>query len=108
MCLVAAVRAWSAAKKRKVTPPTVEHFEYLLDWLESLGWTDYDRPHDYKNITAVMPDLTNWEIITMQKMSREFYHNLVNPGDYNPMMTADEIAADKDARARRAVGFGHG
>ena len=55
-----------------------------------------------------MPDLTNWEIITMQKMSREFYHNLVNPGDYNPMMTADEIAADKDARARRAVGFGHG
>ena len=44
----------------------------------------------------------------MQKMSREYYHNLVNPSDYNPMMTADEIAADKDAKARRAVGFRHG
>ena len=44
----------------------------------------------------------------MTKMSKAFYHNLVNPGDYNPMMTDEEIAADKDARARRAVGFGHG
>ena len=44
----------------------------------------------------------------MAKMSKAFYHNLVNPSDYNPLMTADEIAADKDAKARRAVGFGRG
>ena len=69
---------------------------------------DYDRPLSHQNIAVAMPDLTNWELITMQKMSREFYHNLVNPGDYNPMMTADEIAADKDSRARRAVGFANG
>ena len=73
-----------------------------------MGWFDYDRPHSYQNIVVAMPDLTNWELITMQKMSKTFFHNLVNPDDYNPLMTADEIAADKDARARRAVGFANG
>ena len=81
---------------------------YLLDWLDTLGWFDYDRPHNYQNIAVAMPDLTSWELITMQKMSKTFFHNLVNPGDYNPLMTADEIAADKDAKARRAVGFANG
>ena len=55
-----------------------------------------------------MPDLTSWELITMQKMSKTFFHNLVNPGEYNPLMTADEIAADKDSKARRAAGFANG
>ena len=67
--------AWIHADKGRSgdMPDLPDYGAHLLDWLSEIGLANWDKPHDYTNLSAwaahIGLSLTPWEITTMRQLS---------------------------------------
>lgn len=98
--------AWCNAKKDDGAehPPRRVFGEYLIDMLEDMGFTQYDRPHDYTNLVsygkACGYNFSEWELTTLRFLSTVYVNDFIKYSDRDDRSLAPYIS-QSDANKKR-------